>query len=606
MTNTTQLYQPECRRLALPAATMLASLDGILCDDLEPIEIVRSGWPEFGWARLAWKPSGQDAAAMRVEDIEDRFAFGRTIRLHQLYNARPPESQTTSLTLFVGQIDGLSTTIRSDRETVEILARDFSESLRRATVYGRRVLRSDGSTILLPGLETVFNPLGQGNAAQVAGFAHTLFSAGGLHDRTWTCADAILYLLSEHVPAGELAWPGLAQLLALTDCQPLRDLDVTGLNLLEALHACCESAGIEFRFEPRLVETGPAQAIVFHRRDRGRTVELNCQRPGEPLSVSRTSVAALRSERAFHPVTHRTLGQGDFKVYEATFELVKAWDPALEGTSLSRFSIHANPQFHEVKDVYRKWCLNEAGDYSGPPFNRGQPYDFSRLFEGADWVVRRRRFWPALSADAQGRSLGYFLQVSYDGLRWWNYRHAFTNLLDECGVWLGSDELDLDTWVAALKGLLQMRITASVVSDERLACAVADGPVGSTAPVVDHVLTLPRRFAYRKVSPQSVFAQSSHPGLGAPDEADDSAALRQFVRRQAQASPAIIETIDVQTPTLRLHLRPGDRVTSSPESRDLFACRRDPRSVVRIERVHIDFRNQCTDLRLIRRREWEG
>ncbi len=603
MTNTAQLYQPECRRLALPAGTMLASLDGVLCDDLEPIEIVRSGWPEFGWAKLAWKPSGQDAAAMLVEDIEDRFAFGRTIRLHQLYNARPPASHTTTLTLFVGQIDGLSTTIRSDRETVEILARDFSESLRRVTVYGRRVLRSDGSTILLPGLETAFNPLGQGNAVQVEGFAHTLFSPGGLHDRTWTCADAILYLLKEHAPAGALAWPPLAQLLALTDCQPLRDLDVTGMNLLDALHACCESAGLEFRFEPRLIETGPAQAIVFRRRDHGRTVELNCQRPGEPLSVSRTSVAAFHSERAFYPVTHRTLGLGDFKVYEATFELVKAWDPALEGTSLSRFSISGNPQFHQVKDVYRKWCLNEAGDYSGPPFDRGEPYDFSRLFEGADWIPRRRRFWPALSADAQGRSLGYFLQVSYDGLRWWNYRHAFTNLLDECGVWLASDELDLDTWVAALKGLLRMRITASVVSDERLACVVADGPVGSTAPVVDHVLTLPRRFAYRKVSSQSLFANNSQPGLGAPDEADDSAALRQFVRRQAQSSPALIETIDMRTPTLRPHLQPGDRVTSSPESRDLFACRRDPRSVVRIERVRIDFRNQCTDLRLVRRRE---
>jgi len=603
MTHTAQLYQPECRRLALPAGTMLASLDGVLCEDLEPIEIVRSGWPEFGWAKLAWKPSGRDAAALQVEDIEDRFAFGRTIRLYQLYNARPPETKTTTLTLFVGQIEGLSTTIRADRQTVEILARDFGESLRRVTVYGRRVLRRDGSTILLPGLETVFNPLGQGNAAQVEGVAHTLFSSGGLCDRSWTCADAILYLLKEHAPAGALAWPSLAQLLALTDGQPLRDLDVTGLTLLDALHACCESAGLEFHFEPRRVETGPAQAIVFCRRDRGRTVELNCQRPGELLSVSRTSVAAFHSERAFYPVTHRTLGLGDFKVYEATFELVKAWDPALEGTSLHRFSISGNPQFHQVKDVYRKWCLNEAGDYSGPPFDRGEPYDFSRLFEGADWVVRRRRFWPALSTDAQGRSLGYFLQVSYDGLHWWNYRHAFTNLLDECGVWLASDELDLDTWVAALKGLLRMRITASVVSDERLACVVADGPVGSTAPVVDHVLTLPRRFAYRKVSSQSVFANPSQPGRGAPDEVDDSAALRQFVRRAARSSPALIETIDVQTPTLRLHLQPGDRVTSSPDSRDLFACRRDPRSVVRIERVRIDFRNQCTDLRLVRRRE---
>jgi hypothetical protein len=605
MTNAIELFQSECRQLALPAGTTIAMLDGVLCEDVEPLEIVRSGWPEFGWARLAWNPSCEKPEDMRPEDIEDRFAFGRRISLHQLYNGRSPEAMVASVPLFVGQIDAIETTIRSGQETVEIVARDFSAGLRRATVYGQRVLRSDGSTILLPGLETVFNPQGRGNAVRVEGSTRTMFSTGSLQGGTWTCAEAIGYLLSEHVPAGELSWPDLGQLLALTDRRPLRDLDVTGLSLLDALHKCCEVAGLRFQFAPRLVETGPAQAIVFHRRDQGRSVELSCQRPGESLSLSRTSVGSLRSERAFYPVTHRYIGQGDFKVHEATFELVKAWDPALEGTSHRVFSISANPQFHQVKDVYRKWCLNEAGDYSGPPYDRGEPYDFSRLFEHADYVPRRRRFWPALSTDAQSRSLGYFLQVSYDGVRWWNYQHAFSNLLDECGVWLSGDELDLDTWVAALKGLLRMRITASVVSDERLACTVADGPVGSTAPVVDHVLTLPRRFAYRKVCAQSVFAQGSQAGLGSPDEADDSAALHQFVRQHARSSPAVIETSDVRTPTLHLHLHPGDRVTSSPESRDLLACRRDPRSVVQIERVCIDLPNQCTHLRLVRHRKFD-
>jgi len=613
MTNTTELFQPEFRQLALPACTVIASLDGVPCEDLEPMEIVRSGWPEFGWARLAYHPSCQGQRLLS-EDIEGRFAFGCRISLHQFYNREPPEAAVACLPLFVGQIDGLSTTIDSGQETVEIIARDFSAVLRRATVYGQRVLRSNGSTVLLPGLEAAFNPLAKSNAAgakdlrsQISDLkfsaARTVFSMNPSEARSWTCAEAICYLLSEYTPAGELVWPSVEQLLALTDRRPLRDLDVTGLSLLDALHKCCEVAGLDFQFAPRLVETGPRQAIVFQRHGQGRIVELNCQTPGKRLSLSRTTLGSLHSERAFYPLTHRYIGQGDFKVYESTFELVKAWNPALEGTSHRVFSISTNPQFHQVKDVYRKWCLNEAGDYSGPPFNQGDLYDFSRLFEHADHVPRRRRFWPALSADAQGRSLGYFLQVSYDGVRWWNYQHAFNNLLDECGVWLSSDELDLDTWVAALKGLLRVRITASVVSDERLTCIVADGPVGSTAPVVDHVLTLPRRFAYRKVCAQSAFAQGSQAGLGVPDEADDSTALHQFVRQQAQAFPAAIETADVQTPTLRLHLYPGDHVTSSFESRDLLGCRRDGRSVVRIERVHIDFRNQCTNLRLIRRRK---
>lgn len=609
MTNQTELFQPEYRRLTVSAAATMVFVDGVLCEDLEPIEIVRSGWPEFGSARLLYNPAARlDSHTISPEEIEDRFAIGRTISLHQFYNRRPPEISVTSLPLFVGRIEGIDTTIRSREQSIEIIIRDFSAALRRITVYGQHIRRDDDSTILLPGLDTVFNPLGQPNAtksASAASQACTMFSADAINARSWTCADAIDYLLSEHIPSGELGRPDVAQLLALTESRPLRDLDVTGLSLLEALHKCCEAAGVWFQFVPRLIETGPAQAIVFHRNGRGRVIELNCQPSGELLSPSKTSIGELRSERTFYPITHRYIGQGDFKTYEATFELVKAWDPALEGIDYSVFSASTNPEFHKVKDVYRKWCLNEAGDYSESPYDAGEPYDFSRLFEHTDYAPHRRRFWPALSTDAQGRSLGYSLQVSFDsGLHWWNYLHAFNNLLDECGVWLSSDQLDLDTWVAALKGALRVRITASVVSDERLACIAADGPVGSTIPVVDHVLTLPRRFAYRKVSTQSIFAQTPA-GLGTPDEANDSAALHQFVRQHAEASPAVIETIDVQTPTLRLHLHPGDTVTSSPDSRDLLNIRRDNRSTVSIERVRIDFRNQYTNLRLLRRRRNE-
>jgi len=214
------------------------------------------------------------------------------------------------------------------------------------------------------------------------------------------------------------------------------------------------------------------------------------------------------------------------------------------------------------------------------------------------------QFWPTLSTDAQGKPLGYFLEVSWDGEHWWTYPGAFDNLLDECGIRLGGDHLDVDTWVAALKGILRFRITASVVSDARLTCVLADGPVGSTVPVVDHVFTLPRQFRYGKVSPQSVLAGAD--GLGPPHEVDDSAALHEFIRQQLIASPAVIERMEVQTLRLVLHVVPGDRVTSSPDSRDLLGCRRDNRSKIWIDRAHLDFKNQCTNLQLVRQRTYEG
>jgi uncharacterized protein YfdQ (DUF2303 family) len=160
----------------------------------------------------------------------------------------------------------------------------------------------------------------------------------------------------------------------------------------------------------------------------------------------------------------------------------------------------------------------------------------------------------------------------------------------------------MDTWVAALKGVLKFRITASVISDERLMCQASDGPVNSTAPVVEHPITLPRQFKYRRVSGQSIFANSSDETLGVADEVDDTNALYEFIRHKADTSSEIIETADVQTPYLVLNYEVGDRVGASPESRDLFSCRSDNRSTSTIERVQMDFEKQCTNLRIVRKR----
>ena len=262
MTNAIDFFQPDSPSLALPAATMAVFIDGALCEDLEPVEIVRGSWPEFGWARL-------DASALSAEQIEDRFAMGTTVRLCQLYNGTPPEVGIAGVPLFVGQIEAVEVKISDGGERIEIVAKDLSATLGRITVYGQRVLRTDGSSVLLPALETVFNPLGAANASPepilLDGRTRTVFSTGANETKAWTCAEAIRYLLCEYVPAGVLHGPDMESLLALTEGRPLRDLDLTGLDLLEALHRCSEAAGVQFQFVPRWAETGPGQALVFYR-----------------------------------------------------------------------------------------------------------------------------------------------------------------------------------------------------------------------------------------------------------------------------------------------------------------------------------------------------
>lgn len=605
--NATELFAPEYSRLALPAATTVVLVDGAVRAELAPLEIVRGGWPDFGWARLICNRSGPpDSNAAALDRIEDRFGMGRTVCVQQLYRVGAARAGASGLTVFTGRIEAVETTIDDEGERVEVVARDFSAVLARVTVYGRRIRPDSDQTARVTGLDTTFNPGGRPNASAepicLEDKTYTPF-AGTAAAQPWSVAEVIDYLLCEHLPGSSLHRPDLSQLEALTGGQLVRDLDVTGLSLAEALHRCCAATGLTFRFVPCPTPSGPGEAIVFYRHGQGRSVELNCQRQGQTLSLARTQVATLTSRRQRCPVTHRYIGQGDFKVYEATFDLVEAWDPALEDADYATFSPATNPQFHQVRDVYRKWCLNEAGDYTATPYGRGEPFDFSAIFEQAAYVRQHRRFWPALTADAQGRSLGYKLEVSHDGgLHWCDYVGPFDNLLDECGVWLSSERLDAETWVAGQRDNLRFRITASVVSDARLTAMVADGPVGSTTPVIDHVITLPRQFRYRRVCSQSLFAQTGSDSPGSSDEADDGAALYEFVRRTAAASSPVFETIDVQTPSLALHLQPGDRVTSSPDGPDLLNCRRDIRSLLWIQTVRMDFTRQCTQLNLARHR----
>lgn len=609
MSNRIDFFQSEQTSLALPAASVSILIDGVLCPDLELIEIVRSGWPDFSRVKLTYNPAAYPTGGFTsAEDIESEFALGKSVFIRQYYNGAPPSAATFSFPIFHGHMDSIETTLSKTGERVEIIAGDFGTALKRVSVRGQRLTKIDNSSVFLPGLDTIFNPDSQGNAnpepISVNGKIYTVFCAESSQSKLWNYAEVIDYLLCEYLPPGQLQRPTLGQLKALTENQIVRDLDVTELNLAEALYQCCERIGLKFKFVPTLTSTGTNQAIVFYKTHTGRAIELICQPSGETLSLSRTNIAAMQNTRNRYPATHKYIGQGDFKVYEATFELIKAWDAGLEDTDYDTFSPSTNPDFYQVKDVYRKWCLNESGQYSGAPYNQGDAFDFTKTFQSSNFVHRRRRFRPALTTDTLGRSLGYFLQVSYDsGQSWWQYLHAFNILLDECGVWLSSDRLDIDTWVAALQGSLQFRITASVISDERLTVVVADGPVHSTAPVLERVMTLPRQFKYRKVSDQSIFAASTDETLGPPDEVDDSDALHEFVRHKAAMSPESIETFDIQTPSLMFDCQVGDTVITSPESRDLLAYRSDNRSTSRIQQVRMDFTKQCTNLRIIRQRD---
>lgn len=611
MDNRIDFYQSENRELSLPAGTASIFYDGSMCTWLEPVEIVCGGSNEFSRARLRVNRAGlADAVDNSCDQIERRIYTGASISISRIYGGGAEGAGVFGTTIFAGQVEKVYRKLSPDKNEIELVARDFSSTLDRVRIYGQRVRQYDGTGVFISGADTVFNPGGKGNAStepvEHNGTSYTVFARDPSSGKKWSCAHIIDYLLSEYIPPGRLNRPGIEQLRCIAREHTVRNLDVTGLSLTEALGRCCEPAGIDFKFVPKDSGGGPGQAIVFYRPGQTREVELNLQPLGEKLCISKTGISEVQSRKSFWPVTHKYIAQGDYKVYEATFELVKAWDPALEENNYDRFSPLTNQEFHKVKDVYRKWCLNEAGDYTVEPYNQGDPFDFSLVFEGDNYVHRRRRFWPMLTTDRQGNSLGYYLQVSYDGVHWWPYMYAFNNLLNECGIWLSSERLDVNTWIAALKGLLRFRITASVISDHRLTAELCNGPMNSTVPVIEHILRAPERFKFRKVSGKSIFSDCEDETIGEPDVADDSDALYEYVRQQAAFASQPFEKADVVTPFLCLDYQPGDRIGCSTQSRDLLNYWSDNRSLSWIKRVRMDFLKQCTHLHVLRQRRDTG
>ena len=595
MSNRIDFFQPQQNQMAIPASNVSVLLDGRLCSFLTVAEISLGANPDFSYAKLICHP-----------DNYEQLSMAAAISILRIFDNGTGAACPQQFPLFDGYIESINSEFSNDKQNIDVIAKDASARLKRITVYGRRV--PDGSdTLFLDGMETVFNPDGAASASAETvnynGKTYTVFAGDETSAEYFSCADAIFYLLNEYVNPDILQIPSLAQLRAQTKNLSIHDIDVTGLNLIEALQRCCEKVSLRFKFICRHNQTGPKEAIVFFQPGSASAAELNCQFNGGQLSISKTNITSLLNSKSSAPVTNRFIVQGDFKRYEATFELIQAWDPGLEDTDYDKFSPVTNENFNQVRNVYRKWSLNETGAYTPGPYNQGQAFDFSTIFENASYIRRPRRFLPTLTTDADGSCLGYFLEVSYtDGAQWWPYHRPFDVLLDECGIWLGSEQLDVDVWLAILKGSLKFRITASVVADDRLSATFADGAINSTTEVLDRLITLPRQFKYRRVSPESIFYNSSDEHFGLPNEADDTGTIVEYARTLSENSSQRIETFQIGTSVLTTGFNAGDRITSSPDSRDILGIRYDPRSICRIERVKMDFLKQQTYLKVVKTR----
>lgn len=228
-------------------------------------------------------------------------------------------------------------------------------------------------------------------------------------------------------------------------------------------------------------------------------------------------------------------------------------------------------EFYLDRDTSRYWVLNEDGYFDGTLYNRSAPYDdyrpfdFSTVVEQAqegNWSRRLRRFLPTISQSADGRPLGVWVEVSFDGGTSWHQQSSSVRVLnDRCGIYFdcrnpteiapaGIDPIDQNMWYALIDGTFRVRVTAVIEGDDRL---MVEYPAGRTRSATLQVNARPfrrmRDYQFISATGTTNILQSS--GLDA-QERDDSASAGELARhladsmqdRRIEAAPVIpwIET----------------------------------------------------------------
>lgn len=369
----------------------------------------------------------------------------------------------------------------------------------------------------------------------------------------WTLAELVHYLC---IQANEFQTyvdnPTFAELDALFSSEDIvRHLPLkNGLYLPKALDAVLEPFG--YTWAVFLNGVGKRKIGIWKR---GVGVNSRAVYLGSPLSVVERGLQNLASCDIHFDASacyNSVIGLGGFIEIEGTWELLRCWPASEDSLPVSNPDVliegHANFKDHQY--TWRKWVLNENGDYKG--MRAGNSYSQAKSFdadtadadadltqvEGRDtyiWLTRRKRFRPTLSCDDFGHPVG---QVQGCVVEYYNSdtgaRNGWQPITGmecmisnkECAVLFTGTHPPKE--IVRQGSSAKVRITATIRFERRVqrwAKRQGGSPLSDTQILT---LDLRDRFHWRYVSPTSKYKSAVDGGTQLANQIDDRDKLGEY------------------------------------------------------------------------------
>lgn len=325
-------------------------------------------------------------------------------------------------------------------------------------------------------------------------------------------------------------------MLTPNDQRELRDFRIpAGLSLPQSLDKLLTPLGYEW--EVFLDERNIKPKFKFRKRSKS-PVQLSLRRQpiGDAVENNLSNAPRIKADFDIADNSATIIGlYGTVTEFESSFILRPAWEERYDSYHWQRLNKDAGPFNNEpewrnnpaLQDAWRKFVLNEGGDYTGkrPWFNRSEDFAANHGFNA---TTRRRRFFPCITLAGDGTPIGKTKGIH---LEWWDEdnqewknviggvdgRSGLTNgqtaqiLENECGIRFTSPDIPLQLKrIAGVHGIdkVMLRATASVRTDETV-FGTSVVPQPFLQDPLWHVETS-RAYSIREIKPSSIFFNDVH------------------------------------------------------------------------------------------------